>query len=186
MVEKGDRLQVAGDNAVNASGKGDRLDHKAASDEGALQCLQGDCNLAQAGNSTLAKPKEACAKGEKPVVDIKAVYGSDEGFLRKSPTELRANTGLKAGASSEELFNAMGKQAADFYANAKPAEKAIMQRNYGLADQEFTPARVAASILESHRKEFNMPGATASEIEKALHKSLLHKINTCQMEIDPD
>lgn len=185
MAEKGDRLQVAGEH-VNTAGKGDRLDHKTTADDGALQCLQGDCNLAQAGNSTLAKPKEACAKGEKPVVDIKAAYGSDEGFLRKSPQEMRFNAGLKPNASSEELFNAMGKQVADFYTNAKPGDKALMQQNYGLADKDFTPAKVAASIVDSHRREFNMPGASASEIEKALHKSILHKINTCQMEIDPD
>jgi Fe-S oxidoreductase len=157
---------------------------KAPEDQGALAKMQLAAGPELSKSDKLQTPSGKCPEGFVSFSELKGHYKTPEGFLKQSPIEMRANYGLASGASSDELFAAMGKEAAQVFKNGNSEVKALMRSNYGLNDKEFTPDKVTETIIANERKRLNLPKATLSQLEDAITNDSLNKLLQCKMPID--
>ncbi|MBX9940873.1 MAG: hypothetical protein K2Y32_16550 [Candidatus Obscuribacterales bacterium] len=162
-----------------------QLSHaKAPDDQGALAKMHLAAGPELSKSDKLQTPAGKCPEGFISFNDLKAHYKTPEGFLKKSPIEMRANYGLASGASSDELFAAMGKEAAQVFKDGNSEVKELMRKNYGLTDKEFTPDKVTENIIANERKRLNLPNATLAQLEDAITNDSLNKLLQCKMPID--
>ena len=97
------KFGAGGSDQVNEHGHGNEAgDH--------LQHMQSDASLTDPANSRLAQAETFKFDGPQFIKDN---YGSDEGFLAAQPGELRQQLGLPEGATSEQVFQTMAKQATE-------------------------------------------------------------------------
>jgi hypothetical protein len=120
-------------------------------------------------------------------VDLGQQIGTEAEYLRKAPGDLRRELGLRADASSEQVYRKMAQDMVRLWPQASPELKTEALATLGLQRGQVNEANVYNAFIARDRRETGTPAtASLSELETAVHKRTYHQIKTGTLPIDVD
>lgn len=149
-----------------------------------LQHMRSDASLTDPANSRLAQADTYEFDGPQFIKDN---YGSDEGFLAAQPGELRQQLGLPEGASSEQVFRTMARQATDLLKTASPEYQKELLDSLQLERGDASEANILNAIVQREAHESGL-GSNASyeQLEQSMHARSLALVKSGSLPIDTD
>lgn len=112
---------------------------------------------------------------------------SESDFLRSAPLDLRKQLGLKADASSEQVYHKMAEQMVRLFPQASPEMQREALQSVGLKRNELNVDNAYRALIARDRRETSTAdGASLADLEKAVHRKTYRQMKDGTLPIDYD
>jgi hypothetical protein len=135
----------------------------------------GDANQAGAGGALYAD------------VDFGKPRQTEAEFLKSQPHELRRELGLKADATSDQVYHKMAQDMIALFPKASPDLKREALQSLGITQAQLNESTVYNAMIRRDRRETGTgDGASLSDLERAVNRKTYKQMKDGTLPIDYD